>query len=140
MTMFDWECTMDSRKIVLKETAIVAIGELVCSAIMVGVFAGLGYFHMNVLWGAAAGCLVMIANYFFMAITVNQAADRAERGETKQAQNMIRLSSLVRLLVMAGVLFIAIKLGANVIALVLPLAFQRPILMVAEFFRKKGDG
>lgn len=131
---------MDSRKIVLKETAIIAIGELICSAIMVGVFAGLGYFQMNVLWGAAAGCLVMIANYFFMAITVNQAADRAERGETKQAQNMIRLSSLVRLLVMAGALFLGIKLGADVIALVLPLAFQRPILMVAEFFRKKGDG
>lgn len=130
---------MDSRKIVFQETAIIATGEVICSAIMVGIFAILGFFQMNVLWGAVAGCLVMIVNYFFMAITVSLAADRAEQGDSKQAQNMIRLSSLVRLLLMAFALFIGIKLGANVIALVLPLAFQRPILMLAEFFRKKGD-
>ena len=40
---------------------------------------------------------------------------------------------------MAVALILGIKLGANVIALVLPLAFARPILMLAEFFRKKGD-
>ena len=130
---------MDSRKIVFKETAIIAVGELVCSGIMVGVFAALGYFRWNVLWGALAGSAVMIANYFFMAVTVSLAADRAERGEVEQAQKMVRLSSVVRLLAMGGLLFLGIKLGANVLALVLPLAFSRPILMVAEFFRKKGD-
>ena len=130
---------MDSRKIVWKETAIMAVGLLLCGAAMVAVFALLGYFQMNVLWGALAGCLVMITNYFFMAVTVSLAADRAEQGETKQAQNMVRLSSTVRLVLMGLVLFLGIKLGANVIALVLPLAFQRPILMLAEFFRKKGD-
>ena len=130
---------MDSRKIVWRETAILAIGELSCSALMVLVFALLGYFQMNVLWGALAGCLVMITNYFFMAVTVSLAADKAEQGETKQAQNMVRLSSTVRLVLMGLVLFLGIKLGANVIALVLPLAFQRPVLMLAEFFRKKVD-
>ncbi len=130
---------MDSRKIVFRETAIVAAGELICSAVMVGIFALLGYFTMNVLWSAFSGCLVMIANYFFMAVTVSLAADQAEQGNTKQAQNMVQLSSVTRLIVMALVLFLGIKLGANVIALVLPLVFQRPILMLAEFFRKKGD-
>ena len=130
---------MDSRKIVLKETAIVAVGELLCSAIMVGVFAALGYFQFPVLWSALAGSLVMTANYFFMAITVNQAADRAEKGEVQQGQKMIQTSSVVRLVVMGIAMAVGIKLGANVIALVLPLAFLRPILMVTEFFRKKGD-
>ena len=130
---------MDSRKIVWRETAILAVGEFACSALMVVVFALLGYFQMNVLWGALAGCLVMITNYFFMAVTVSLAADKAEQGETKQAQNMVRLSSTVRLVLMGLVLFLGIKLGANVIALVLPLAFQRPVLMLAEFFRKKVD-
>ncbi len=130
---------MDSRKIVWKETAIVAIGELICAAAMVGVFAALGYFQMNVLWGALGGCLVTVANYFFMAVTVTLATDKAAAGEPQQAQKMIQLSSVVRLLAMAGVLFVGIKLGANVVALVLPLAFERPILMLAEFFRKKGD-
>jgi hypothetical protein len=81
----------------------------------------------------------MIANYFFMAVTVSLAADRAERGEVEQAKKMVQTSSVFRLLAMGLVLFLGIKLGANVIALVLPLAFARPILMLAEFFRKKGD-
>lgn len=130
---------MDSRKLVLKETAIVAAGELLCSAVMVGIFAALGYFQMNVLWSALAGSLVMTANYFFMAITVSLASDRATAGDVQQAQKMIQLSSIVRLLIMAAVLFLGIQLGAHVIALVLPLVFARPILMLAEFFRKKGD-
>jgi len=67
------------------------------------------------------------------------AADRAENGNPKGAQTMIQLSGIVRLIVMGIALVVAIKLGANVIALVLPLAFVRPILLLAEFFRKKGD-
>ena len=130
---------MDSKKIVFKETAIIAVGELICSGIMVGIFAALGQFRMNVLWGALAGSAVMIANYFFMAVTVSLAADRAEQGEVEQAKKMVQLSSVGRLIAMGLVMFLGIKLGANVIALVLPLAFARPILMLAEFFRKKGD-
>lgn len=130
---------MDFKKVVLKETAMIAIGEIICSGIMVGIFAALGYFQMNVLWGALCGCLVMIVNYFFMAVSISLAADRAERGEVQQAQKMIQLSSTVRLVVMAAVLVIGIKLGANVVSIVLPLLFARPILMLAEFFRKKGD-
>ena len=130
---------MDSRKIVFKETAIIAIGELILSGIMVGIFAALGHFQWNVLWGALAGSAVMIANYFFMAVTVSLAADRAQQGDVEQAKKMVQLSSVGRLIAMGLVLFLGIKLGANVIALVLPLAFARPILMLAEFFRKKGD-
>ena len=131
---------MDSRKIVFKEIAVIALGELICCGIMVGIFAALGYFRMNVLWGALGGGLVMTANYFFMAVTVSLASDRAAQGDVQQAQKMIQLSSVVRLFAMGILLFAGIKLGANVIALVLPLAFARPILMLAEFFRKKGDG
>ena len=130
---------MDSRKIVLRETAFMAIGELMLSAIMVGIFAALGKFNLAVLLSALGGSLVMTGNHFFMAITVNLAIDRAEQGNVKQAQKMIQLSSTLRLLVMGGLLFLGIRLGGNVLALVLPLAFSRPILMLAEFFRKKGD-
>ena len=130
---------MDSRKIVLRETAIIAIGELLLSAIMVGVFAALDKFSMTVLLSALGGSLVITGNHFFMAVTVSLAADRAAQGNVKQGQSMVQLSSVVRLFVMAGLLFLGIKMGANVLALVLPLAFSRPILMLAEFFRKKGD-
>lgn len=130
---------MDSRKIVYRETAVVVVGEVVLSAIMVGVFAALGYFKMPVLWGAVTGCLIMITNYFFMAMTVSLAADRAEQGNVTQAQKLIQLSSTIRLVCMGVALFAAIKLGANVLALVLPFLFVRPTLLVAEFFRKKDD-
>ena len=130
---------MDSRKIVFRETGIVAVGEVILSALMVAVFAAFGYFQMNVLWGALAGCLMMIANYFFMAVTVSLAADRAKKGELKQAKGMVQLSSTVRLVAVGVIAVVCIKLGANVLAVLLPLVFARPILMMAEFFRKKGD-
>lgn len=130
---------MDSRKVVFKETAVIAIGELICSGIMVGVYAALGYFQLQVLWSALAGCGIMIANYFFMAVVVTLASDRAEKGNVEQAKKMIQLSSLTRLIGMGLALFLCIRLGANVLALVLPLAFVRPILLMAEFFGKKGD-
>lgn len=130
---------MDSRKLVMKETAMVAAGELLLSAAMVGVFAALGYFKMNVLWSALTGCAVIVCNHFFLAIAVSLAADRAEQGDVAQAQKMIRMSSVVRFLVMGAALLVGIKLGANVLALCLPLLFLRPILMLGEFFRKKED-
>lgn len=130
---------MDSRKIVYKETAVIAIGEVVLSAVMVGVFAGLGYFQWNVLWGALAGCLAMIGNHFFLAVTVSLAADRAQAGDPKGAERSIQLSGIVRLVAVGAAIVIAIKMGCNALAAILPLAFARPILMLAEFFRKKGD-
>ena len=130
---------MDSRKIVFQETAIVAVGEILLSAVMIGVFAAIGKFNMTVLLSALGGSLLMTAFYFSMAVTASLAADRAQRGEVEQAKKMIQTASPVRLLVLGVLLFAGIKLGANVIALVLPLAFVRPTLLLAEFFRKKGD-
>ena len=130
---------MDSRKEVMKETVLVTVGVLLCSAAMVGVFAALGQFSLNVVLSALAGSLIIILNYFFLAVTVTLAADKAEQGDAEKAKKMIRLSPVLRLAVMAAALFIGIKLGGNVIALVLPLVFLRPVLMLGEFFRKKGD-
>ena len=130
---------MDARKIVIRETAAIAVGELILSAAMVGVFAALGYFKMNVLWGALIGCLVMIANHLFLAITVSMATDRAAKGNVQQAQKMIQLSSSTRLVLLGVVLVVCLKLGANPLALLLPLLFARPILMLRELFGKKED-
>lgn len=130
---------MDSRKIVMRETAAIAVGEVLLSAAMVGVFAAFGYFKMNVLWGALAGCAVMITNYFLMAITVSMAADRATQGNAQQAQKMIQLSSTARLVVMGVALVVCLKLGANPIALLLPMLFARPILMLWALFGKKEE-
>lgn len=128
---------MQARKHVFRETGIMAVGEIIGAALTVAVFWALGYFQLNVIWGALAGCLVTLGNYFFMAVTVDLAADRAEMGQVQQAQKMVRLSSTVRLVVMGLVLFLCIRLGVNVVALLVPLLLERPILMLSEFFRKK---
>ena len=51
---------------------------------------------------------------------------------------MIQTSSVVRLVAMGVAVVVAIKLGVNAISLALPILLLRPMLMVIEFFRKKG--
>jgi len=130
---------MDSRKIVYRETAVVAVGELALSAVTVGVFAALGYFTWAVLWGALAGCLVAIGNHFFLCVAVSLAADKAEQGKPAEGQKIVKGSYSIRLVAIGVVVFVAVKLGANALALLLPLLYVRPVLLLAEFFRKKGD-
>ena len=130
---------MDSRKIVFKETAIVSIGVVACTAAMVGIFTLLGYFDTKVALGGIVGGAVAILNFFFMAIVASLAADRAERQDVEGGQKLIRSSYPIRLLLLAVILFACGKSGVfNVIALVRPLLFVRPSLTIAEFFRKKG--
>jgi len=54
-------------------------------------------------------------------------------------QKLLKGSYPIRLLVLAVVLILCAKSGFfDVLALVLPLLFVRPIITIAEFFRKKG--
>lgn len=130
---------MESRKIVWKETAIIAVGELICTAAMVGIFALLGYYDTAVLLGGIVGAVITTANFFIMAIVASLAADKAEAQDVAGGQKLIKASYPVRLILLAVVLFACAKSGIfNVIALVLPLVFVRPVLTIAEFFRKKG--
>ena len=129
----------DSRKLVLKETAIVALGEAICVALMCGVYALLGKLDLSVVLGGLVGFLVATGNFFFLAVVATIAADKAEAGDPVSGQKLMKSSYPIRLLVMAGVLILCAKSGVfDVIALVLPLLFVRFILTIAEFFRKKG--
>ena len=128
-----------SRKLVLKETAIIAVGEAVCVALMCGVYALLGKLDLSVVLGGLVGLLVATGNFFFLAVAATLAADRAEAQDVEGGQKLMRSSYPIRLLVMAAVLFLCAKSGMfDVIALVLPLLFVRPVLAAVEFFRKKG--
>lgn len=131
---------MDSRRFVLKETAIVLLGEILCSGAMVGIFALLGKYDSAVLLGAAVGAVLATLNFFFMAVGATLAADKAENQNVKGGKAMIQSSYLIRLVVLFAILFAFAKSGlCNVIALVVPLIFVRPVLTIAEFFRKPGE-
>ena len=130
---------MDSRKYVLKETLRVAIGEAVCVAAMIGVFALLGYFSREVVLGGIIGGLVAVGNFFFMALSANAAGDKAEKQDVKGGQATIKSSFMLRMVIIFVLLLVFAKSGvADVIAMVIPLALVRPIIMVTEFFSKPG--
>lgn len=130
---------LESRKIVLRETALIAAGEAVCCGIMVGVFALLGQFDLRVLWGALIGCVLTIANFFLMAVGTALAADKAQEQNVSAGKNLLRSSMGLRYVLLFAAMFLLAKSGVcNVFALVLPLVFVRPVLMLMEFFRKKG--
>lgn len=130
---------MDSRKIVYKETAVVAIGEAICVALMIAIFAMLGAFDQKVLLGGIIGGILTVANFFFMAVGTSLAADKAENQDVKGGQAVIKSSYALRMLALFVLMFACVKSGlCNVIALVVPLIFVRPVLSIAEFFRKKG--
>ena len=129
----------ESRKLVLKETAFIALGEVICVALMCGVYALIGKWSLSVLLGGLAGFLVAVGNFFFLAMIATLAADKAEAGDPLAGQKLMKGSYPIRLLVMAVVLILCAKSGYfDVLALVLPLAFVRPILTIGEFFKKKG--
>ena len=115
-------------------------GVTLCSAVMVGIFALLGHFDSTVALGALVGTVVAVLNFFFMAVVVMMAADKAEKQNVKGGEAMIRIAYPVRMIVLFVVLFAFVKSGlCNTIAMVLPLVFVRPVITITEFFRKSGE-
>ena len=124
----------------MKETGIVALGQAICVGLMIGIFALLGKFDTSVWLGGIAGGILAVANFFFMAISATVASEKAVNQDVKGGQLTMRLSYIVRLAVIFVILFALVKSGVcHVITAVLPLAFTRPVLFVAEFFRKSGE-
>lgn len=130
---------MDSRKIALHETLIILIGQIIGVAIMFAMFALLGKFDSRVLLGGLVGGVLAVLHFFSLAIVATLAADKAEAQDVAGGQKLVKAAYPIRLLALAGLLFVCAKSGYfHVVALVVPLAFTRPTITVAEFFRKKG--
>ena len=131
---------MDSRKFVIKETSIVALGQAICIGLVLGIFALLGKFDTPVWLGGILGGVLAVGNFFFMAIAASVASEKAVQQDVKGGQLTMRLSDFLRLAVIFVVLYALIKSGTcHVLTAVLPLAFTRPVLFLAEFFRKSGE-
>ena len=131
---------METRKIVLHETGIIAIGECMGVAVMLAIFALLGRFDRSVVLGGLIGGVLTILNFFLMAVNANNAADKAVGQDVKSGKSMLQLSYAAGLAMIFVVLFACVKSGlCNVFAIVIPLLFVRPTITIAEFFRKSGD-
>lgn len=131
---------MDFRKTVLRETGIIALGEVIGVALMFGVFALLGRFDRAVVLGGIVGAALAILNFFFMAVNASVAADKAVRQDLKGGKALMQTSYLMRLAAIFVILLVCVKSGyCNAIAAVVPLLFTRPTITLAEFFRKPGE-
>ena len=130
---------MDNRKYVFSQVLTVLIGELLLSALMVGVFAILGHFDKSVVYGAAAGAVITTLNHLVLVLSVMAASEKAEKQDIKGGQMLIQMSYFGRAIGLFLILVLCAKSGIfNLIALVIPLVFTRPVLTIAEHFNKKG--
>lgn len=147
---------MKKQSLPIRELVAIAIGELITSLIISGVFLILKKFDYTVALGAALGSTVTFLNFLILSIMTNRVIDKflAERGSEEldeeaaqalamkfqgQVQNQMKLSFIIRILVMIATFVLAFLLTDvfNVIATVIPLLMLRPIITVSEFFKKK---
>ena len=120
---------MESRKLVFRQTGLLAAGQALCTAAMVAVFALVGSFNLTVLWGGIAGALIAVGNFFGMGMTTTMAAEKAANQDVKGGQAVISSSYTIRMIVMAVLLFAAVKSGfCNVFASVIPRVCGRRVL------------
>lgn len=124
-----------------KETASIAVGMVICVAAMIGVYALLGRYDTSVLLGGAVGGLLAMAYYLSMVICANIATKKALEQDVQGGQKLMQLAHPIRLAVLFGLLVLcALTKKFNLLALVLPIVFVRPILGVADLIsRKKGN-
>ena len=131
---------MDWHKDFLKQLAAVAVGLIIGTAAMFGIFALLNAFDQKVLWGGLIGAFLALANFFAMAVSAIRAANKAAQQEVKAGQLMVQGSYLLRMAALFLILFLLVKTQYfNVISLVVPLIFVRPALSIWEIFRKQGE-
>lgn len=127
------------RKEIFRSMGIVALGQLLCTAAAVGIFIWIGKYDRTVLLGGAAGAGLAVANFFFLSLFAERAADRAKGQDVTGGQKLIRLSYIGRMMGLLAVLIICAATGIfDPLMLVLPLVFTRPILTLAGFMKKKG--
>lgn len=151
---------MQKNNLPLYEIAALTIGEIIVSLIVVAVYLiiGGGKIHYSVITGAALGSAVIVLNFLFLSISTNRAIDKvmAERGDAEMGeeeaaewaakhqstiQSASKLSYVVRMLSMVATLVLAFLLGNvfDLIATLVPLLMMRPILMISQFIKRKGD-
>lgn len=131
---------MNSRTFILRETFFLLLGELLCSAAIVGIYALLGKLEAGVIWGVLIGTILGAGNFFMLGVSADAAATKAQEQDVKGGKQLMRLSYQFRLIVLFVLLFVFAKSGlCSPLAMVLPLLLFRPLLMVIEFLRKPGE-
>lgn len=124
-------------KVVLRETKYMAAWVLILSAVMQAVFLVIGRWDYTVLLGNLLSAAVVILNFLFMGITVQNAVQKEEKeaGQAMKASNALRMPAM----------FVAVVLGVvldafNTWTVIVPLFFPRLIVTLRPLWDKKLSG
>ena len=122
-------------KVVLQETAYIAVWTLILSAVMQAVFLVIGKWDYTVILGNLLGAAANLLNFFLMALTVQKALEKEE----KEAKQTMKLSHSMRMLMLFVMALLGILLPCfNTIATVIPFFFTRIAIMFRQFFKSKN--
>ena len=122
-------------KIIYNETKYIAVVVGVLSIIMQTVFLLANLWDYTILLGNLLSALAVIANFFFMGITVQKAVEVDE----DRAKKIVRASIGIR----TAVVFLVIVIGAalpvfNTFATIIPVFFPRIAVSLRPLFKKKS--
>ena len=144
---------------VKQETKKIAVGVCLLSALMVGVYLIIGRFSAAVLWGTLLGAAFAALNFFLMALSVQQAAEKmngvqlppeeeAEAGkesektelspQAKQARRNMQLSYTGRMALLIAMAAIAYFVpGIDPVPALLAQLFPRLTIFIEGILMKK---
>ncbi len=120
-----------------KETCIVAVGTLFCSAVMQLIFFLTSHWDLTVLYANFCTWILTTLNFFAMGFTVKCTI---QIDDAKRAGKIVRLTQWIRFLVCGSVLIVAIfvfRSYFNLWALLIPLLFPQVILILRGILRKE---
>lgn len=119
-----------------REIIKMATGVFLLSLVMIGVFAVLGYFSYRAVLGALLGWAGCVLNYYFLAVCVEKAVDKGEKG----AKAYISGTYTLRMIFIGAVIIVAIKMPQyfNYLATAIPFLFPRFVITALNLI-KKGE-
>lgn len=128
-------CPTVDKKALFRSQIPLVLTELALVGIMIGVYALLKKFALDVVLGAAIGTAVSLLNHGAMILSLLKA-EKAE--DPAKGQLQVRGTYILRMILLLAVLVFALKSGYfNVLATLLPLAFMRIAIFVSELFTKR---
>ncbi len=114
----------------------VAIGNFALGAVMVLIFALTGQFSLSVIWGTLLGCSFVSLSFLWLAISVSKNVEK----DPENARKRVSATYTYRLILAAAMVFVAIKVPVfNPFAAIIPLFYQRAVIMVVGKMRAKAD-
>lgn len=122
---------------VKKETVYIALLTGIFSVFMQSVFLVIGKWDYTVLLGNLLGAFAAVANFFIMGLSVQSALNK----EKKEIQNIMKISQMLRMLMLFAVAVIGYFVPVfNLIAVIIPFIFPRLAVTLRAASIKKETG